>query len=76
MIAWVIGPDSKVAPRVVTVDRIVGQTVFLSSGLAAGDRVVTDGQLRLAPGAAVTVEEHKRPPAAPLGEERRASGRG
>jgi len=32
--------------------------------------------LRLAPGAAVTVEEHKRPPAAPLGEERRASGRG
>jgi membrane fusion protein, multidrug efflux system len=77
MIAWVIGSDNKVAPRVVTVDRIVGQTVFLSSGLAAGDRVVTDGQLRLAPGTAVTVDEHRRPPAAkPLGEERRASGRG
>jgi membrane fusion protein, multidrug efflux system len=77
MIAWVIGSDNKVAPRVVTVDRIVGQTVFISSGVAAGDRVVTDGQLRLAPGTAVTVEEPRRPAApAPLGEERRASGRG
>jgi multidrug efflux system membrane fusion protein len=76
MIAWVISPDNKVAPRVVTVDRIVGQTVFLSSGVAAGDRVVTDGQLRLAPGATVTVEEPRRPAPAPAGEDRRATGRG
>ena len=76
MIAWVIGADNKVAPRVVTIDRIVGQTVYLSSGVAAGDRVVTDGQLRLAPGTAVTIEEPRRPPGAPLGEERRSSGRG
>ena len=54
MIAWVIGADNKVAPRVVTVDRIVGQTAFLSDGVEAGERVVTDGQLRLAPGATVT----------------------
>src|SRR5262249_8544545 len=33
MIAWVISADNKVAPRVVTVERIVGQTVFVSSGL-------------------------------------------
>ena len=76
MITWVIGPDNKVAPRVVTVDRIVGQTVFLSSGVAAGERVVTDGQLRLAPGTTVTIEEPRRAPAAPVGEERRANGRG
>jgi membrane fusion protein, multidrug efflux system len=78
MIAWVIGPDNKVAPRVVTVDRIVGQTVYVSGGLTAGDRVVTDGQLRLAPGTTVTIEEPRRPtpPAAPVGEEVRASGRG
>jgi multidrug efflux system membrane fusion protein len=62
MIAWVIGADSKVTPRVVTVERIVGQTVFLSSGVAAGDRVVTDGQLRLAPGFTVTIDEPGRPP--------------
>ena len=77
MIVWVIGPDSKVAPRAVTVARIVGQTVFLSGGVAPGDRVVTDGQLRLAPGATVTVEEPRRPrPAGALGEERSGSGPG
>jgi multidrug efflux system membrane fusion protein len=62
MITWVIGPDNKVTPRVVTVERIVGQTVFLSSGVAAGDRVVTDGQLRLAPGTTVTIDEPGRAP--------------
>jgi multidrug efflux system membrane fusion protein len=56
MITWVIGADNKVTPRVVTVERIVGQTVFISGGVAAGDRVVTDGQLRLAPGSTVTIE--------------------
>jgi membrane fusion protein, multidrug efflux system len=76
MIAWVIGTDNKVAPRVVTIERIVGQTVFVTSGLTAGERVVTDGQLRLAPGTVVTVEEPRRAPAVPLGEENRASGRG
>lgn len=74
MIAWVIGADNKVAPRVVTIERIVGQTVFLSSGVAAGDRVVTDGQLRLAPGATVVIEQPRRPSS--LGEEHRANGRG
>jgi multidrug efflux system membrane fusion protein len=62
MITWVIGPDNKVTPRVVVVERIVGQTVFLSSGVAAGDRVVTDGQLRLAPGTTVTIDEPGRAP--------------
>ena len=51
MIAWVIGADNKVSPREVTVERIVGQTAFLGDGLKAGERVVTDGQIRLAPGA-------------------------
>ena len=74
MITWVIGADNKVAPRVVTVDRIVGQTVFLSNGVVAGERVVTDGQLRLAPGATVNIEEPRKP--SPTGEERRANGRG
>jgi multidrug efflux system membrane fusion protein len=76
MIAWVIGPDSKVAPRVVTVERIVGQTVFLSGGVEAGERVVTDGQLRLAPGTTVTIQEHRRAPAKLRSEDSRAGGRG
>jgi multidrug efflux system membrane fusion protein len=76
MITWVIGPDNKVAPRVVTVERIVGQTVFLAGGVAAGERVVTDGQLRLAPGTTVTIEEPRRQPAKVPTNERRADGRG
>jgi len=33
-----------------------GRDVVITSGLAAGERVVTDGQLRLAPGARVEVK--------------------
>jgi multidrug efflux system membrane fusion protein len=74
MITWVIGPNNKVAPRVVTVDRIIGQKAYLSGGVAAGERVVTDGQLRLAPGTSVIIEEPRR--SAPVGEDRSAQGRG
>lgn len=74
MITWVIDADNKVSPRVVTVERIVGQTVYINTGVKAGERVVTDGQLRLAPGAEVTIEEPRRP--APRDENRRADGRG
>jgi membrane fusion protein, multidrug efflux system len=76
MIAWVIGPDNKVTPQVVTVERIVGSTVFLSGGVVAGDRVVTDGQLRLAPGTTVTIDEPRRAPGKSSSEDRRADGRG
>ena len=77
MIAWVIGPDNKVAPRTVMVERVVGQTAYLSDGLKAGERVVTDGQIRLAPGTTVNVEEPRRPPGStPASEERRMNGRG
>jgi len=64
MIAWVISPDNKVTPRPVALDRIVGQTAFVTEGLKAGERVVTDGQLRLAPGGMVTIPEPKAAPAA------------
>jgi multidrug efflux system membrane fusion protein len=78
MITWVIGPDNKVAPRTVKIERIVGQTAYLSDGVKAGERVVTDGQIRLAPGAPVNVEEPRRPPpgVSPASEERRMNGRG
>jgi multidrug efflux system membrane fusion protein len=77
MIAWVIGPDNKVTPRTVKVERIVDQRAFLSEGLRAGERVVTDGQIRLAPGATVVIEEQRRAPGrTPASEERRMNGRG
>jgi multidrug efflux system membrane fusion protein len=77
MITWVIGPDNTVAPRTVTIERIVGQTAYLRDGVKAGERVVTDGQIRLAPGAAVTIDEPRRAPGrSPASEERRMNGRG
>jgi multidrug efflux pump subunit AcrA (membrane-fusion protein) len=77
MIVWVIGADNKVAHRTVLVERIVGQTAYLSEGLKPGERVVTDGQIRLAPGVSVNVEEPRGPAGnAPASEERRANGRG
>ena len=57
MIVWVIGPDNRVQPKPVVLDRIVGQIAYLSSGIAAGDKVVTDGHVRIAPGAPVTIQE-------------------
>jgi len=78
MITWVIGPDNKVEPRTVAVERIIGQTAYLRDGVKAGERVVTDGQIRLAPGAAVTIDEPRRPPPGrtPASEELRMNGRG
>jgi multidrug efflux system membrane fusion protein len=75
MIVWVIGQDNKVATREVSVERIVGQTAFLAAGIKPGERVVTDGQLRLAPGAAVSIQEPRRAPATGPTVSRPANGR-
>jgi multidrug efflux system membrane fusion protein len=76
MIAWVVGADNKVSFRTVVVERIVGQTAFVTSGLTLGDRVVTNGQIRLAPGVTVKVEEPRRNSTSPASEESRTTGRG
>jgi multidrug efflux system membrane fusion protein len=52
---YVLNPDSTVSPRPVGVSRSVDELTILSKGLAAGETVVTDGQLRLSPGARVVV---------------------
>lgn len=75
MLVWVIGADKKVTPKTVTVNRIVGQQAFLRDGLKAGEQVVTDGQLRLAPGVTVNIQEPRNAPAAPASSERRSDQR-
>lgn len=57
MLTWIIGPDNRAQPREVTLERVVGDTAFVTKGLKAGEKVVTDGQVRLAPGMAVLVRE-------------------
>jgi multidrug efflux system membrane fusion protein len=50
---YLVRPDSTVVPRPVAIERTQDDAAIVASGLAAGDRVVTDGQLRLSPGAKV-----------------------
>jgi multidrug efflux system membrane fusion protein len=54
---YVLNADSTVEARRVTVDRTADDVVVLANGLTAGERVVTDGQLRLSPGVKVSVRE-------------------
>lgn len=64
--AYVVGPDDKVRAQAVTVaDTVKGRSV-IDSGLAAGDRVVLDGQYRLTPGARV-IEKNAVVPVASAG---------
>jgi membrane fusion protein, multidrug efflux system len=53
---FVVKPDSTVEARPVTVGRRLAREVTIAGGLKAGERVVTDGQLRLVPGARVDVK--------------------
>jgi membrane fusion protein, multidrug efflux system len=51
---YVVKPDRTAEVRPVTVARQQGEEVVIAKGLAAGEDVVTEGQLRLTPGAQVT----------------------
>jgi len=53
--AFVVKADKTVESRPVKVARAVAGGVVIASGLAAGETVVTDGQLRLVPGSKVEV---------------------
>jgi len=52
---YVVGEDETAATRPVVVGRAIGEDVIVTDGLAAGETIVTDGQLRLTPGARVQV---------------------
>ncbi len=52
---FVIKSDATAEVREVVVDRQVGDQTVVAKGVAAGERVVVDGQLRLAPGVKVNV---------------------
>lgn len=53
---FVVKQDQTVEARVVEVNRTMDGVAYVTRGLAAGERVVTDNQLRLSPGSSVTVE--------------------
>ena len=53
---FVVKEDLTVESRPITVNRVSGRLAVVAKGLSAGERVVTDGQLRLAPGAKVEIK--------------------
>ncbi len=52
---YVMNADSTVTARPVTVSRMLDETAVLAAGLTVGETVITDGQMRLSPGAKVVV---------------------
>ena len=56
---YVVKPDSTVESRPVKVGRRLPRELVIEQGVTAGERVVTDGQLRLVPGARVEIKPQK-----------------
>jgi len=54
---YVVKQDRTAEVRQVTVARQFGEEMIIARGLASGEEVVTDGQLRLTPGAQVSIAQ-------------------
>jgi multidrug efflux system membrane fusion protein len=54
---FVVKPDNTAELRNVTVSRVVGSDSVITSGVRAGEQVVTDGQVRLTPGKKVALSK-------------------
>ena len=52
---WVVKPDTTVEMRPVKVARTLGTVAVLGDGISTGEKVVTEGQLRIRPGTKVQV---------------------
>jgi multidrug efflux system membrane fusion protein len=52
---YVVKADQTVDMRKIVLDRTIGDEAVIASGLGAGETVITDGQLRVTPGARVQI---------------------
>jgi len=52
---YVVKPDDTVEMRPVSIERQQGNEIVIAKGLSGGEQIVTDGQLRLTPGAHVDI---------------------
>lgn len=66
---FVIKSDMTVEPRPITVLRSSNGETVVDKGLASGERVVTDGQSRLVPGAKVEIKQAVGPQSTPASTE-------
>jgi membrane fusion protein, multidrug efflux system len=51
---WIVGAEEKVEMRPVEIGRTMGNNILVTNGLAAGDRFVVDGVLKVQPGVQVS----------------------
>lgn len=65
---FVVKPDRTAEVRPVAIERQAGSETIVTQGLRPGERVVIDGQMRLAPGARVEVKNATGQAAAPATE--------
>jgi membrane fusion protein (multidrug efflux system) len=81
---WVVGKDGKAEQRAVATGPWIGDDWIIEAGLNAGEQVVVDGGIRVAPGAPLKVSLHQPPKteapaagtsAAPSASERAFSGK-
>jgi len=54
-VALIVDGEGKVAQRMLTLDRAIGDRWLVASGLAPGERVIVEGSQKVRPGAAVKV---------------------
>lgn len=60
---YVVNPDTTVSSRTVTIARNSGSLAVVGDGLEPGESVVVDGQLRLTPGAKISIKPAPQPSA-------------
>lgn len=71
LFVYVIKPDMSVEMRPVTTGPSLDGRVVVETGLETGERIVTDGQLRLTPGAKVAIKGDGGAAASPAGTQGR-----
>jgi multidrug efflux system membrane fusion protein len=71
---YVVKPDRTAELRPVRIERQQGDQVVIAQGLSAGEEVVTDGHLRLTPGAHVTISGGRGEAAGERGSRRGGGG--
>lgn len=59
---YLLGPENKAVPTPITVGEWASGDWVVTSGLKPGDKVITDGLMKVFPGATVTVGDPNAPP--------------
>jgi len=74
-IALIVDDSGKVAPRILTIDRALGDKWLVASGLATGDKVIVEGLQKVRPGVPVKiVPSGAGPNSAPAGKAASSGG--